>query len=55
MLQLKGLNPGGKLPMGILSGGKPALEESKFFFTVSSDDCSPTASSAWSILLQLLI
>uniref|UniRef100_A0A0M3HP19 WH2 domain-containing protein n=1 Tax=Ascaris lumbricoides TaxID=6252 RepID=A0A0M3HP19_ASCLU len=28
VLQLKGLNPGGKLPLGVLAGGKPALEES---------------------------
>uniref|UniRef100_A0A1I7WMV5 DUF4148 domain-containing protein n=1 Tax=Heterorhabditis bacteriophora TaxID=37862 RepID=A0A1I7WMV5_HETBA len=28
VVQLKGLNPGGKLPQGILSGGKPALVES---------------------------
>ncbi|KAK6009352.1 hypothetical protein OSTOST_25740, partial [Ostertagia ostertagi] len=28
VLQLKGLNPGGKLPQGILSGGKSALVES---------------------------
>ncbi|KHN88695.1 Serine/threonine-protein phosphatase 2B catalytic subunit 2 [Toxocara canis] len=27
VLQLKGLNPGGKLPLGVLAGGKPALEE----------------------------
>ena len=30
MLQLKGLNPAGKLPQGILTGGKAALQESKF-------------------------
>lgn len=29
VVQLKGLNPGGRLPLGILAGGKPALEECK--------------------------
>lgn len=29
VLQLKGLNPAGKLPKGVLAGGRPALEESK--------------------------
>lgn len=29
MLQLKGLNPAGKLPTGVLAGGKPAIQECK--------------------------
>jgi hypothetical protein len=34
VLQLKGLNPGGKLPRGILSGGKPAIEKCKHLVSV---------------------
>jgi hypothetical protein len=30
VLQLKGLNPGNKLPHGILAGGKPAIQECKY-------------------------
>ncbi len=29
VLELKGLTPGGKLPTGVLSGGKVALRDSK--------------------------